>query len=62
MGCNTAEVAKYLRPKEGDIDYGEPTDDYCTETAPNSGVFVREWTKASVRMDCNTWKGTITPK
>ena len=62
MGCNTADVAQYLRPKEMDMDYGEPIDDYCKETAPNSGVFVREWTKASVQMDCNGFKGTITMK
>jgi hypothetical protein len=62
MGCNTAEVAQYLRPAELDRDYGEPTDAYCAETEPGSGVFTREWSRASVQMDCNSWKGTITMK
>ena len=41
-----------------DADYGVPVDEVCKETAPNSGVFAREWSKATVQMDCNTW----TPK
>ena len=28
----------------------------------DSGVFVREFSKASVSMDCNAWVGTVTPK
>ena len=28
MGCNTAQVAKYLRPPQLDEDYGEPTEAY----------------------------------
>jgi hypothetical protein len=39
-----------------DADYGVPVDEICTETAVGSGVFVREWTKATVEMDCNTWE------
>ena len=62
MGCNTAEVAQYLRPEALDKDDGEPVDSYCNETAPNSGIFVREWTKVSVQMDCGNWKAAITPK
>jgi hypothetical protein len=42
-------------------DFGEPTG-LCSETAPNSGVFKRSWTKADVEMDCNTWTPTITMK
>lgn len=34
----------------------------CHETAENSGVFVRDYTKATVTMDCNSWTGTVTPK
>lgn len=41
------------------VDYGEP-EGVCTETAP--GVFEREYTKASVKMDCPAWAGTITMK
>lgn len=44
-----------------DTDYGEPTG-LCKETAPNSGVFTRDWTKASVQVDCNAWEGSITMK
>ena len=48
-------------PEQINWDYGEPKA-LCTETAPNSGVFTREWTKATVQMDCNTWTPTITLK
>ena len=34
----------------------------CTETAKNSGIFTREWTKAKVQMDCNSYTPTITWK
>ena len=40
-------------------DYGEPSA-LCAETAAGSGIFTREWTKATVQMDCNAWKPTIT--
>eukprot|EP01052_Picozoa_sp_SAG31_P041518 SAG31_NODE_6317_length_2068_cov_1.582529_3_plen_249_part_00 len=45
-------------PKQFNLDYGEPLE-LCKETAPNSNVWSREWTKASVSMDCNTWTPTI---
>ena len=48
-----------LRQPEFDEDYGEPTCS-CTQSAP--GVFERDWTKASIQMDCNTLTGTITMK
>eukprot|EP00729_Bicosta_minor_P011303 gene11303-30343_t len=32
------------------------------ETAPESGIFTREWSKSTVKMDCNTWQSTITMK
>jgi hypothetical protein len=35
----------YYRPAAFDVDYGEPVDAFCEETAPNSGVFTREWSK-----------------
>ena len=54
VGCS--EV--YQRPAALDTDYGKPLG-LCSETAPNSGVFVREWSKANVSMDCSTWLGTI---
>ena len=55
QGCSQP----YVRPKALDTDYGTPVGD-CKETSP--GVFEREWTKASVKMDCNAWKGTVAPK
>lgn len=58
LGCSK----NYPFPKEFNLDYGEPVDKICKETAPNSGVFTREWTKADVSMDCNTWTPTITWK
>ena len=35
---------------------------FCTETAPNSGVFTREWSKATVSLDCGTFTASIVPK
>eukprot|EP00759_Apiculatamorpha_spiralis_P046574 PhF_6_TR42883/c0_g1_i2/m.64969 len=55
LGCSK----HYLFPEELNLDYGTPIG-LCQETAPNSGVFVRNWTKAAVKMDCNTWTPTIT--
>jgi hypothetical protein len=57
LGCSH----EYVFPEELNGDYGEPTE-ICKETAPNSGVFTREWTKASVQMDCKTYTPTITMK
>ena len=42
-------------------DYGEPLG-LAKETAPDSGVFVREWSKATIKMDCNSYTPTITMK
>eukprot|EP01047_Picozoa_sp_COSAG01_P037649 COSAG01_NODE_3007_length_6730_cov_10.756899_4_plen_153_part_00 len=55
-GCSRV----YQRPPALDVDYGQPIDKVCKETKPN--VFVREWTKATVTVDCNSWKNTITMK
>ena len=41
-----------------DHDYGEPIG-RCRETAPWSGVFVRDWSRARIRMDCNTFTPNI---
>ena len=66
MGCgcgweddDTMDCGGYLRDPSWEVDYGEP-EGLCNETA--SGVFVREWTKATVRLDCNTFTPTITMK
>lgn len=34
----------------------------CKETALNSSVFVREYSRATVQMDCGSWEPTITFK
>lgn len=50
-----------LRPPEFEKDYGVPTNN-CSETAAGSGIFVREWSKATVTVDCNTLAGHIVLK
>jgi hypothetical protein len=62
MGCDKFPDADLLRPPALDVDYGEPVDEFCSETATGSGVFTREWSKVSVSMDCNTWTGTLKMK
>jgi hypothetical protein len=51
----------YEFPELLERDYGSPTDgQQCSEIAP--GVFSRNWTKAVVTMDCNTWSATLEMK
>jgi hypothetical protein len=57
LGCSH----EYEVPEQINWDYGEPTE-LCKETAKDSGVFSREWTKATIQMDCNSWTPTITMK
>lgn len=53
----------YYFPPEFNKDYGEPIGgQVCRETSDGSGVFRREWTKATVEIDCNTVTPTITMK
>jgi hypothetical protein len=42
-----------------DVDYGEPIDAICHETAGNSSVFVREFSKATIQMNCSSWQPTV---
>jgi hypothetical protein len=58
-GCGAHLLGSF--PAELKADYGTPTG-FCEETAPGSGVFTRDWTKATVQMDCNAYKGTVTLK
>eukprot|EP00054_Salpingoeca_dolichothecata_P010503 m.58577 g.58577 ORF g.58577 m.58577 type:complete len:407 (-) comp19026_c0_seq2:20-1240(-) len=60
QGCSWS-VDQYTQRPEMRVDYGEPVG-VCEETAPNSGIFKREWTKATVEMDCNKWAGSIGKK
>ena len=49
--------------KEWLEDFGEPVGGApCAETGRDSGVFEREWTKARVRWDCNSGRGSLTRK
>ena len=57
LGCSR----EYQVPAEINMDFGEPQG-LCKETAPKSGVFTREWSKATFQMDCNTWTPTYTWK
>ena len=58
LGCGgTAEYPA----KQFNADYGDALG-ICSETAPGSGVFTREFTKSTVQMDCATWTPTITFK
>jgi hypothetical protein len=57
LGCSRT----YDFPAALNADYGEPLG-LCSETAAGSGVFTREWSKASVSMDCNTWTPSIVMK
>jgi hypothetical protein len=57
------DAAPFPRPAALDLDYGEPLpNSYCEETSPGSGVYTREWTKASVRLDCNSFEAKIEMK
>lgn len=67
MGCTSNSTpgfgtdAPYSFPSQLHSDFGTPVAPY-DETAPGSGVFARQWTKAAVQFDCNTWTGSITPQ
>ena len=56
-GCSR----EYEVPEQINWDFGEPTE-LCHETAPGSGVFTRDYTHATVGMDCTTWTPTLTLK
>ena len=58
-GCNR----KYTRSAMLDADFGTPVDaPRCGETMVGSGVFKREWSGASILLDTNSNKATITLK
>jgi len=49
----------WVRPPQLDVDYGAPTSD-CKQTQP--GIFTREYSKASITMDCPHFQATIKMK
>ena len=53
--------SRYPFPSILNGDFGEPAG-VCSETAAGSGVFTREFSKASVKLDCNTGTPTIAMK
>lgn len=59
QGCSPA--LRYEYPEELNDDFGVPAS-LCAETSPGSGVFVREFSRSTVQMDCATWTPTITWK
>ena len=59
VGCGMEGM--YARPAALDVDYGHPIGD-CKETSAGSEVFTRDFSKATVQMDCKAWQGTITMK
>eukprot|EP00051_Salpingoeca_urceolata_P001440 m.41044 g.41044 ORF g.41044 m.41044 type:complete len:513 (+) comp11424_c0_seq1:48-1586(+) len=64
LGCGcgwefggTLDCGAYPRPASWDVDYGVP-EGLCFETS-TAGVFQRNWTKATVTMDCNAYVPNI---
>ena len=51
----------YTFPPALKTDYGVPQG-VCAETAPGSGKFTRQWSKATVELDCSSWTSAITLK
>ena len=61
-GCLPQDLT-YEFPEQLKRKYGEPVGrQQCKESAPNSGIFTREWSGATVSMDCNTWTPSIKMK
>jgi hypothetical protein len=58
-GCSVQYAVPYPRPHALDVDYGTPTE-FCREASP--GVFTREWTKATVTLDYNSFEANISMK
>lgn len=58
VGCSSQERP---RPVEWDRDYGVPKAP-CAETGTDTGIFEREFDKATVTWDCNTGIGSIQMK
>ena len=54
VGCSQ----QFERPPILDADFGDPAG-LCTETAPGSGVFQREFAHATVQMNCSSWTPSV---
>lgn len=62
-GCTNGDQER-PRAMEWDMDFGSPMNNgaACAEASASSGVYQREYTKATVEWDCNTGHGSIKPK
>ena len=58
---NCHDPSTFVRPPSFDVDYGTPLN-FCSETAPASGVFTRNYTLADVALDCGSFTSTIVMK
>jgi len=59
VGCSSVVRP---RPKEWDVDYGGEPAGPCSETGANTGVFTRNYPRATVQWDCHAGTGSITMK
>ena len=59
-GCVDASHP-FTRPPSIDREYGVPLN-FCSQTAPGSGVWTRNFTLADVAMDCNSFQATYSMK
>ena len=55
LGCSGTRP----RPNLWDTDFGGEPEGTCAETGTHTGVFVRQYPKATVQWDCNAGQGSI---
>ena len=61
LGTGWAGCDNYPALPAYEDDYGVPLE-LCRESAPGSNVFVREWSRATVSMNCSSWTPSIVLK
>lgn len=59
-GCEDKRV--FPRPAEWDVDYGGKATAPCAETGHRTGIFKREYPKATVEWNCHLSRGHVTMK
>lgn len=59
LGC--AAQDNYTQPSAFSEDYGAPSNT-CHPVDGKPGVYAREYSKATVTLDCNEWRGSIVMK
>jgi hypothetical protein len=60
LGC-ASPSKPFTRPPSIDREYGAPLN-FCSQTAPGSGVWTRNFTLADVTMDCNSFSSRFDMK